>query len=521
MKEKDNVVFYPVDTLRPTPGIAGRCDAGYIARKLAERFPGDGFTVTRAEVNRSGVYRGRANAIEKALPFLAKLEGLPPYCDVRLTVRTGKEKETVVVWVPLAWNGRFLGTCGGGTSTGGIGYFGKPDNTSRGTTVPFAIMNGFAAATADAGNVTGFDDRMIDPQTHTLRQDYYENWRRRTTHDMARFGKAVTEILHDSPIVFAYLNGGSGGGRQCLVEVQEHPEDFDGVWASCPAINWCRFVPESYFMTEVLRKYGNRLNPAKIRHFAEAARRSVGGDEAYYNMTERIVFDAHNCVGERTKGGVITAADADAMNGLWDGPRRKNGERLWYSFRPGGTFWNVGLPVGAFYYTALRKKARPFYLSTVYLRWGKHDPKAKRKALETESFETLFDDSVKRFGDSAADKTDLSAFASHGKLLIDHGTDDPLIPVEGTLDYYRKVVAAMGKDAVDVFLKLFIMPGDSHGNCRGNGGGMTASTGLKTLIDWVERGVEPKTVPVVRVDWKGNTLSTGERSVYGPEGAER
>ena len=50
---------------------------------------------------------------------------------------------------------------------------------------------------------------------------------------------------------------------------------------------------------------------------------------------------------------------------------------------------------------------------------------------------------------------------------------------------------------------------------------MTASTGLKTLIDWVERGVEPKTVPVVRVDLKGKTLSTGERSVYGSEETER
>ncbi len=129
MKEKDNVVFYPVDTLRRTPGIAERCDAGYIAKELEKRFPDEVFAVTQAEVNRSGVYNGKANAIEKALPFLGKLQGLPPYCDVRITVQTGKEKETVLVWVPLAWNGRFLGTCGGGSSTGGTGYLGRPDNT--------------------------------------------------------------------------------------------------------------------------------------------------------------------------------------------------------------------------------------------------------------------------------------------------------------------------------------------------------------------------------------------------------
>ena len=126
----------------------------------------------------------------------------------------------------------------------------------------------------------------------------------------------------------------------------------------------------------------------------------------------------------------------------------------------------------------------------------------------------LYDNSIRMFSDSAADKTDLSAFAVHGKLLIDHGTDDPLIPVEGTLDYYRRVCDEMGKDAVDRFFKLFIMPGDSHGNCRGKGGGMTAGEGMQALMRWVEQETPPKTVRTVRIDQKGNTLSTGIQEVF-------
>ena len=148
------------------------------------------------------------------------------------------------------------------------------------------------------------------------------------------------------------------------------------------------------------------------------------------------------------------------------------------------------------------------------MRWIKGDSKAKRKNLEKEDFEVLFNESITRFADCAADKADLSEFAKHGKLIIDHGTDDPLIPVDGTLDYYRRVRQTMGNDKTDEFFRLFIMPGDSHGNCRGKGGGMTASEGLKALINWVENGKAPQTVRTVKVNLKGTTLGTGEQNAY-------
>ena len=58
------------------------------------------------------------------------------------------------------------------------------------------------------------------------------------------------------------------------------------------------------------------------------------------------------------------------------------------------------------------------------------------------------------------------------------------------------------------------MPGDSHGNCRGKGGGMTTAEGLKTLMNWVENGTEPKTVETVRVNMKGELLEKGTQNVY-------
>ena len=514
MNAKNDIIFFDMSPYKETEGIRERCKAAYIEEQLQKRFPEDHFTVTYAAVNESGIYQSRQNLAEKIMPFLARLKGLPAYCDVRITLRTGDFSEDIIVWSPLKWNERFLGTCGGGTSTGGLGYFGQPDNTARGMTVPFGVMNGFSSATADAGNVNGFDDRMLDPDTREIRRELYENWRHRATNDMARFGKAVTEILHNKPIRYSYLTGGSGGGRQCLTQVQEYPDSFDGVWASCPAINWCKFVPESYYIVSVMQHYGNSLNPEKIKYISQKVRDSVGGDEKYYKLTKRVDFDAQQLVGDKTKGGVITQNDAKAMTEIWDGPHRKNGERMWYGFYPGGTFWNVGIPIGAFYYSLTGKKVRPFYLSTAYLRWVVHDPKWKCKKMTKDEFEKLFDESVRLYGDSASDKANISAFAAHGKLMVDHGTDDPLIPVEGTLDYYRKVCQTMGQSDVDRFFKLFIMPGDSHGNCRGKGGGMTASEGFTALMNWVENGIAPEKVKTVRVNMKGQLLSRSEQEVY-------
>ena len=43
---------------------------------------------------------------------------------------------------------------------------------------------------------------------------------------------------------------------------------------------------------------------------------------------------------------------------------------------------------------------------------------------------------------------------------------------------------------------------------------MTAAEGLKALMNWVENGIEPKTVETVRVNMKGDLLANGKQDVY-------
>ena len=93
----------------------------------------------------------------------------------------------------------------------------------------------------------------------------------------------------------------------------------------------------------------------------------------------------------------------------------------------------------------------------------------------------------------------------------DHGLDDPLIPVEGTIDYYHRMREIHGgQNFINQFCRLYINPGDGHGNCHTNGPGMTESTGIQALMNWVEHNKAPENLPAVLVNQKnGKTIRKG------------
>ena len=518
MLEKDNVHFFDTSGLSETPGIRGRCNTDYLTSALKTRFPDESFTVTRAEINDTGKYKSDVNILVKLLWAKTDLEGLPPFCHVVINHKTGTAEENIIIWSPLAWNDRFAGTAGGGSSTGSYGHITVPNNVSRGWTIPYALINGFTAAITDAGNEAYGNNWGQNQQTGEIYWDRIENWRARSTHNMTVFGKAVAQILHDRPVKYAYMNGGSGGGRQSMAEAQEFPEDYDGIWACCPAINWAKFIICGFWPQAVMRSYGYPLHPKKLEYFADALQASVGGPDAYYRLEQHPVkFDPFTLVGQKSKAGVITQTDAEIMRKIWEGPRRKDGTPYWFGFQPGQKNWNKIIPIGWFYYPLFKKWPKPFPLADIWARWVTGDPKQNFDKITMEELEPLFDASSEKFPTCNIDNADLRPFAAHGgKLMIDHGWDDPLIPTRGTIDYYERVVKIFGgKEQVDAFCRLYITPGDNHGNCVGNGPGITQTDGIKALINWVENGVAPEAIRVVQVDRKtGKTICERTQMPY-------
>jgi feruloyl esterase len=99
---------------------------------------------------------------------------------------------------------------------------------------------------------------------------------------------------------------------------------------------------------------------------------------------------------------------------------------------------------------------------------------------------------------------DLSKFAARGgKMIVTIGTNDTLASPGAQLAYYQALIDRMGRNKVDSFARLFVLPQTNHGlmgtSYGTNGDGKKVETAplpntydrLALLLDWVENKVPP------------------------------
>ncbi|MEU1548340.1 tannase/feruloyl esterase family alpha/beta hydrolase [Nocardia sp. NPDC005745] len=494
------------------PQVLERCTPEVVAAAISHI---DGAEVVSVTVNTTGRFQPPPPMMP-GFPPLPEITGLPDYCDVRIRqTGPGGHVAEVVVWLPLDWNGRFLGCTGGGNRTEPAWAFPLPA-AFRGNTMPIAIRNGFATAGTDAGNRDPRPvDWGLDPETRELDWDLIENWVHRSTHEMTIIGKAVTEAVHGVPPQYSYLQGTSGGGREAMMQAQRYSQNYDGIWAADPALNWSRFILAEIWPVLVMNEENNPLAQAKLEAFREAVLDAVSGSDGDRFLPDVSVpdWDPHSIVGTHTDAGVITETDARVMRKIWDGPRRASGEQLWYGLRPGTQCW--GAPVGAGFGLAGsatvdgKVQPVPFFICNGYVGgWLQREPNWDWTTLTYEEFERLFDHSVAEFAALDADNPDLSGVRDAGaKVLLSHGLADEVIFPEGTLHYYQRVLETMGgPDNTDPFFRLFLSPGDGHGHLAGDGPGLSMASGMAALMNWVEHGVAPDSIVGERYDATGTQL---------------
>jgi feruloyl esterase len=104
-----------------------------------------------------------------------------------------------------------------------------------------------------------------------------------------------------------------------------------------------------------------------------------------------------------------------------------------------------------------------------------------------------------------ATNPDLSAFFKrNGKLIIYHGWADFGVDPLRTLEYFRRVEALLGTEAVKRSIQLYLVPGMFH--CRG-GRGTDRFDLMTPLINWVEGGTSPSGLIARRIE-HGKTTRT-------------
>jgi Tannase and feruloyl esterase len=191
------------------------------------------------------------------------------------------------------------------------------------------------------------------------------------------------------------------------------------------------------------------------------------------------------------------------------GPKSRSGERLWYTISPGTSFSSSaatvprnGTVVGV-----------PFSTAEAWFRYFlKKDAAYNPSSATFDDMEPFLGQSNLEYGEIYdTNNPDLSAFRqAGGKLISWHGIADETIPYESSVRYRQAMERKMAGVALDDFYRLFLAPGVHH--C-GSGAGPVPTDPLSDLVDWVEKGRPPSTLPAETRNSNG-TLITRNLCLY-------
>lgn len=425
-------------------------------------------------------------------PFLLQDVSDLNICEVNITLTHPNADDQVLIqiWLPLNnWNGRFLAV-GGSAWAAGLGDL---------SLAPVA-KQGFAAASTNAG----LSGDPSSPGLWALNGDGEVNWAlltnfaSRSVHDLAIVGKAVTARYYGITAKYSYWNGCSTGGRQGLIAAQKYPNDFDGILAVSPAINWPEYVVAEQWPQVVMKEEKAFPSLCELDGVVQAA---IAACDELDGVKDNVITDLAQCkfdpftaVGSKVECDgedvTITQSVASIVRKIWDGPKSTTGAFLWYGL-------TVGAPMDFLANTTAvngTHVGNPFFVSEQWISYFlKNNPSFEVSTVDLVELAALFSESSRKYADVIGSANpDLSGLQkSGGKLLVWHGEADPLIFPEGTTQYRQRVEKAMGDSSkVDEFFRLFLAPGVDHCG-QGTTPGAVPSDPFGALMSWVENGIAP------------------------------
>ncbi|WP_407160442.1 tannase/feruloyl esterase family alpha/beta hydrolase [Bradyrhizobium sp. STM 3557] len=410
--------------------------------------------------------------------------------------------------LPADWNGRSLQYGGGGFNgvlITGLALppaypFDKPSPLARGF-VTYGTDSGHEAKPGEPPQVFALNDEAFENFAHVA----YKKVRDAAIELMQRaYGKTPSKM---------YFMGSSEGGREALTMAQRYPEDFDGIFARVPVINWAG-LQHAGTRSGLVTMGAGWINPAQVKLVADAVRKTCDkADGVEDGLVENPVgckasFKAETlrCATGQSGDECLTDAQIKAIdtlhatytfpfalaNGLDDYPGwGVSGEDTPAFAAAGGWIsWWLG-------------KAAPTQppspangIAWIYGAGGiqyvfARDPKLDVTSYKPEEHRTRVLE-VSKLMDST--DPDLSKFRAHGGKLVmlEHMADYAQSPYAG-IRYFENVERKLGKTETAEFARLYTAPGVDH-----VGSGAPANVDmLSVLVDWVENDKAPGDLEVV------------------------
>ena len=420
--------------------------------------------------------------------------------------------------LPVDWTGRFLHQFNGGNDGKVVPALGARDELPHGDN---ALTRGFAVVSSDAGHdgsanpdlgLAGSNAFGLD---YEARRDYgYDAVA--TLHPVAL---DLVKAFYGRPPDYVYGMGGSNGGRHAMVAAERMPDAFDGLYVAYPGFNLPRAALQHAWDVQTFLTIGDTLPEAfSPKELDLVAAEVLAACDGLDGIEDGLVLDTMAC--QQTFEPVTMACAAGETEGclpedkvaalvrIHGGPRNSGGEQL-YAPWP----WDTGIASSDWRFWKLESAIPPWENQPLIAVMGagslaqvfttpptevEGDPASLQRYLEHFDFD---EDAAKIAATSEAfpesplelmtppgskDPT-LAAFKeSGGKMLIHHGTSDPVFSFLDTVDWYEKLTAN-DSDSTD-FVRLYAVPGMPHGP-----GGIAPDRFdlLSPLIAWVEEGTEP------------------------------
>ncbi|KNZ33381.1 MAG: feruloyl esterase [Methylibium sp. NZG] len=443
----------------------------------------------------------------------------PAHCRVIGAIDPIDPKAPVIrfqVNLPVQWNGRMVQYGGGGfngTLVNGLALL----PAARFDT-PSPLAQGYMTVGTDSGHQTAPGQ---PPQAFALNDEALLNFAHASYKKVRDVAMLMAWRAYDRRPVKSYFLGSSEGGREALTMAQRYPDDFNGIFARVPVINWTG-LQHAGTRAGMATMGEGWLRPGQVKLVGDAV---LAACDASDGVADGVVSDAVGCkqrfdvtrlrCAAGTSAGASGGASSDAClsdaqvkavqtlhapfrfsfplaNGVTEYPGwGVSGEALPAAGPTGGwSAWWLGsaapalppLPNNGIAWQFGSGAIRYFYARDARADLMQYTP--EKFADRVREVSALMD----------ATNPDLTPFAARGGklLMLENMADYAQSPYAG-IGYYQAVVARLGQANADKFVKLYTAPGVDH---VGSGAPGNVDM-LAALVDWVERGKAPANLQIV------------------------
>ena len=406
--------------------------------------------------------------------------------------------------LPQNWNGRFFYQANGGVdgsvvaATGPVGGGGPLEN---------ALNLGFAVISSDAGHQAPTPFFGIDPQA---RLDYgYQ-----AVGKLTPMAKAIIQAAYGKGPDRSYIGGCSNGGRHAMVAAARYADQYDGVLVGNPGYRLplaaLANVAGGKTYASLATTPGDLGSGFTLAERALVSNAVLGKCDALDGAADGLVQDTLACqkafdlnrdvptCAATRDGSCLSAAQKSGIGALFAGASTESGATIYTSFpwdaglaTSGWASWKFTSPMQrdagaiAFIWQAPPAAVAGFDGNAFVLNANLDALLASIKATSTTYPENALSFMV------APDANGLAALKNRGaKMMVYHGTSDPIFSSDDTTAWYERLFSANGADTA-AFTRFFRVPGMNH--CSG-GPALDQFDMLTPLVNWVEKGQAPDSV---------------------------